>query len=80
MQGSQHDPSPTPPQVKGPHQLVYQPLHPNYSPPKTKELLQQGDLNITQIAFEVGCQNQAYYSRAFREEFGVALKKVASKC
>ncbi len=41
---------------------------------KAKELLQQGDLNVTQVAYEVGFQNRTYFSRAFNEEFGTSPK------
>ncbi len=42
---------------------------------KAKELLQQGNLNVTQVAFEVGFQSRTYFSRAFNEEFGVSPKE-----
>lgn len=38
---------------------------------KAKELLQQGDLNVTQVAFEVGFNDLSYFSRKFTEEFGI---------
>lgn len=46
---------------------------------KAKELLQEGDLNVTQVAFEVGFQNRTYFSRAFSDEFGVSPKDVSAQ-
>lgn len=37
---------------------------------KAKELLEQTDLNISQVAFEVGFKDPKYFSRTFAEEFG----------
>lgn len=45
---------------------------------KAKALLQQGDLNVTQVAYEVGFQNRTYFSRAFSEEFGISPKDFSS--
>lgn len=42
---------------------------------KAKELLQKGEFNVTEVAFEVGFQNRAYFSRAFTEEFGLPPKE-----
>lgn len=39
---------------------------------RAKSLLQAGDLNITQVAFEVGFKDPAYFSRTFSEEFGLS--------
>ncbi|MCG8310863.1 MAG: ATP-binding protein [Cytophagales bacterium] len=39
---------------------------------KAKELLQQSDLNISEIAYCVGFQNPAYFSRSFTQEFGIS--------
>ena len=39
---------------------------------KAKELLKHSDFNITEIAFEVGFQSPAYFSRSFAEEFGLS--------
>ena len=38
---------------------------------KAKELLQAGDLNISEVAYEVGFTNPAYFTRTFTEEFGL---------
>lgn len=39
---------------------------------KAKSLLAETDLNISEIAFEVGFKDPAYFSRVFIREFGVA--------
>ncbi|NUQ25687.1 MAG: helix-turn-helix domain-containing protein [Saprospiraceae bacterium] len=39
---------------------------------KAKGLLTNTDLNISEIAFEVGFKDPAYFTRAFTREFGVA--------
>ncbi|MCB0563494.1 MAG: response regulator [Phaeodactylibacter sp.] len=43
---------------------------------KAKELLQKGELNVTQIAFEVGFNDLSYFSRTFTEEFGMNPQNV----
>lgn len=43
---------------------------------KAKELLKNSDLNISQIAFEVGFRDPAYFSRTFSEEFGLSPKEM----
>ena len=37
---------------------------------KAKELLQKTDLNVSEVGYEVGFSNPAYFSRIFHEEFG----------
>mgnify|MGYP002624696862 CR=1 FL=1 len=39
---------------------------------KAKELLRNSHLNITEVAFEVGFNDPAYFSRSFSEEFGLS--------
>ncbi len=41
---------------------------------KAKYLLVQTDLNITQVAFEVGFRAPGYFTRVFCESFGVSPK------
>lgn len=43
---------------------------------KAKELLQRGDLNVTQVAFEVGFNDLSYFSKKFSEEFGLNPNKL----
>ncbi len=43
---------------------------------KAKELLHQTDLNISQIAFEVGFRDPKYFSRTFAEEFGQSPNQI----
>jgi YesN/AraC family two-component response regulator len=38
---------------------------------KAKKLLKTSDLNVTQVAYEVGFNDPAYFTRSFSEEFGV---------
>jgi signal transduction histidine kinase/DNA-binding response OmpR family regulator len=45
---------------------------------RAKELLQKSDLNVTQVAFEVGFKNLSHFSKSFYAEFGISpsqLKK-----
>ncbi len=39
---------------------------------KAKELLENTDMNIAEIAFETGFGSAAYFSRVFQEEYGMA--------
>ena len=38
---------------------------------KAKELLESTDLNVSEVGYEVGFRNPAYFSRVFSEEFGM---------
>ena len=38
---------------------------------KARELLQNSKLNVSEVAFEVGFNSLSYFSRSFKEEFGV---------
>ncbi len=38
---------------------------------KSKEILENSDLNISQVAYEVGFHDPSYFSRCFSEEFGI---------
>ena len=42
---------------------------------KAKSLLETTDLNVSEIAYEVGFKNAAYFSTAYLEEFGVSPSK-----
>ena len=39
---------------------------------KAKHLLQTTDLNVSEVGYEVGINNPAYFSRIYSEEFGEA--------
>ena len=41
---------------------------------KSKELLLQGELNVTQVAYEVGFYDRAYFSRVFSSTYGLSPK------
>ncbi|MEZ4963432.1 MAG: AraC family transcriptional regulator [Saprospiraceae bacterium] len=43
---------------------------------KAKELLMTTDLNVSEVAYNVGFNNPKYFSRVFVEEFGVAPSEV----
>jgi DNA-binding response OmpR family regulator len=43
---------------------------------KAKSLLQEADLNISEVAYAVGFKNLAYFSASFSEEFGVTPSEV----
>lgn len=42
---------------------------------KAKELLQESDLSIYEVAYDVGFKDPAYFSRIFSEEFGVSPRE-----
>ncbi len=39
---------------------------------KAKDLLETTDLNVSEVGYEVGFRNPAYFSRVFSEEFGIS--------
>lgn len=43
---------------------------------RAKELLESGQQNISEVAYEVGFRDPKYFSRVFTEEFGVAPSKL----
>ncbi|WP_428663990.1 ATP-binding protein [Runella sp.] len=42
---------------------------------RAHELLKQGNLNVTQVAYEVGYSSQSYFSKMYQEHFGYSPKK-----
>jgi YesN/AraC family two-component response regulator len=46
---------------------------------KAKELLKGGDLNISEVAYEVGFNDPKYFGRLFAEAFGVSPSEFVSK-
>jgi len=47
----------------------------SYRLQKGKELLQNSDMNISEVAYEVGFTSPAYFTRCFKEEFGMAPRE-----
>jgi len=45
---------------------------------KAAQLLAEGKLNITEVAYEIGFDNLPYFSKCFNEEFGESPSKYAS--
>jgi DNA-binding response OmpR family regulator len=39
---------------------------------KAAELLKDGELNVTQVSYEVGISSLSYFAKAFKEKFGVS--------
>ena len=42
---------------------------------RAHELLKEGNLNVTQVAYEVGYSSQSYFSKMYQEYFGYSPKK-----
>jgi AraC-like DNA-binding protein len=42
-------------------------------------LIKEGDINITQVAYSVGFNNQTHFSTAFKKHFGVTPSEYAEK-
>ncbi len=47
----------------------------SYRLQRAKYLLETTDLNVSEIAYDVGYSNLSYFSRSFQEEFGCSPKK-----
>jgi signal transduction histidine kinase/DNA-binding response OmpR family regulator/sugar lactone lactonase YvrE len=45
---------------------------------KAAELLKEGELNITQVSYEIGISSLSYFSKTFREKFGVNPSEYSS--
>jgi len=43
---------------------------------KAKQLLKATTMNISEIAYDVGFSDPAYFSRVFKDEFGVSPGEV----
>jgi len=43
---------------------------------KAKALLEESDLNISEVAYEVGFKDPSYFSRLFCERYGIAPSKI----
>jgi len=42
---------------------------------RANELLREGNLNVTQVAYEVGYSSQSYFSKMYQEYYGYSPKK-----
>lgn len=47
---------------------------------QAKKLLKEGSINITQVAYAVGFNNQTYFSTVFKKHFGVSPSAYAQEC
>jgi signal transduction histidine kinase/DNA-binding response OmpR family regulator len=45
---------------------------------KAKELLEKGQVNVTEAAMQSGFRNLSHFSTAFKEEFGISPKEVSN--
>ncbi|WP_299129066.1 AraC family transcriptional regulator [uncultured Winogradskyella sp.] len=46
---------------------------------KAKELMENSDLNITEITYKIGINSRSYFSKIFKEKFGISPKQYISK-
>ncbi|CAL64997.1 substrate-binding domain-containing protein [Christiangramia forsetii] len=46
---------------------------------KAKNLLQDSDMNISEIAYEVGYSSPGYFSTSFKKEYGISPKELKSR-
>ena len=44
-----------------------------------KELLETSDLNVTQVTYKIGINSRSYFSKLFKERYGVSPKAYADK-
>ena len=44
---------------------------------KAKELIQTTEKTISEVAYDVGFNDPSYFSRAFKEEFGLAPSAIS---
>ena len=51
----------------------------NYRMEKAKELLLNTDLNITEITYKIGINSRSYFSKLFKEKYGMSPKVFQSK-
>lgn len=47
----------------------------NFRIEKAKELLENTDMNITQISYKIGINSRSYFSKLFKKRFGVSPKE-----
>lgn len=46
---------------------------------KAKELLESSNLNITEVTYQVGINSRSYFSKLFKEQFGISPKQYLQK-
>lgn len=46
---------------------------------KAKDLMENSDLNITEITYKIGINSRSYFSKIFKEKFGISPKSYISK-
>ena len=51
----------------------------NYRIDKSKELIETTSLNITEITYKVGINSRSYFSKLFKERFGLTPKQYLTK-
>ncbi len=51
----------------------------NYRINKAKELIETTEMNITEITYKVGINSRSYFSKIFKEQYGVTPKKYLTK-
>ncbi|MGB5820281.1 MAG: helix-turn-helix transcriptional regulator [Saonia sp.] len=51
----------------------------NFRIEKAKELLEKSDLNVTEITYRIGINSRSYFSKLFKERYGVSPGQYLSK-
>ncbi|MDD7885431.1 AraC family transcriptional regulator [Flavivirga sp. 57AJ16] len=51
----------------------------NYRLEKAKELLENSDLNVTEITYKIGISSRSYFSKIFKNRFGITPKAYLDK-
>lgn len=46
---------------------------------KAKDLLENSDFNVTEITYKIGINSRSYFSKIFKDRYGVSPKKYADK-
>lgn len=47
---------------------------------RSEQLLRDGDLTVSEIAYKVGFNNPRYFSKYFQEEYGMTPSQYKKKC
>lgn len=51
----------------------------NFKIDKAKELIETSDMNITEITYEIGINSRSYFSKLFKEKYGLTPKQYLTK-